>query len=189
MQKRTVLALIVGALLVFSAVNATAQVRLDVDVPWIITAGLNLSDVTGSASDSFDLSSFHLILPYIDLAYQFGNGIITGGVGIRAYTLLVEFMGWPMGYVELNLKPIVARVELGGFMFFLLGIYTDLYVDEYTLKVMIPDISVSFAFTDWFRLGVGTTLVAPLGNLNNFGWMLYIDARFAFLFGGKKQAN
>jgi hypothetical protein len=188
MSKLKILVLALALIMAFGAVNAGAQVRLDVDIPWLIAAGVTLEGPTGDPElASINLAEYHIPLPYLEIAYQFGDGFLTGGIGLRAYTLIVEFMGWPMGYVELNLAPVVLRAELGGGAFFLFGIINQLYCTEYTLQVMIPDISASFAFTDWFRAGAGITMVAPIGNLDNFGWIFYIDARFAFLFRDKEK--
>ncbi len=187
-MRKKILVVLVAVFLVFGAFNASAQMRLDVDIPWVLTAGANLNMFTGggSGAPSLDLSQFHLILPHVDLAYQFGNGIFTGGVGLRNYTILFEFFSYPMGYVELNFKPLVIRAEMGGFAFLLWGVYNYLFVSADSLKIWLPDVSVAFAFTDWFRLGAGATLIVPFGDFNNFGYILYIDARFNFLFGGKK---
>ena len=187
-MRKKILVAAVAVLLLLGAFNASAQVRLDVDIPWVLTAGANLGLFTGDSSGTptLDLSQFHLILPHIDLAYQFGNGFFTGGVGLRNYTVLIEFFSYPIGYVELNLKPIVIRAELGGFMYILWGFYNHLFLSADSLKIWIPDVSVAFAFTDWFRLGAGATVIVPFGDFNQFGYIFYIDARFAFLFRGKK---
>ncbi len=182
MKKRWILAVALVAFLLVGAFSASAQVRLDVDIPWVITTGLQLEDLTGSPSGNVSFSDYHYPLPYLELAYQFGLDPFALGVGIRTYTLLVEFAGWPMVYAELNLKPIVLRAELGGFAFFLFGFYNDFALNDYTLKVMIPDLQVSWAITDWFRRGAGTLIVAPLGDFNNFGWVFYVNGRFAILF-------
>jgi len=179
MKRKLVLVVLAAAMLLGATGTAVADIRLDFDIPVILAAGLNLSDVTGNTSQSVDLSGSHIPLPYVELAYQFGDGFIRGGVGIRTYTLLVEFMGWPMGYVELELDRLILRAELGGFAFFLLGIYNEFYVNDYTLKVMLPDFQVSYAFAPWFRAGVGAILIVPAGNFDNFGYLLYINARFA----------
>ena len=117
MKRRFVMAVLVAALLLGGVSQAGAQVRLDVDIPILIAAGVNLSDLTGTTSYSLDLSSYHIPLPYLELAYQFGDESLHGGFGLRSYTLLVEFAGWPMGYVELEMDRLVLRAELGGLGF------------------------------------------------------------------------
>ena len=60
--------------------------------------------------------------------------------------------------------------------------YNDFQCNGYTLKTLIPDVQVSYAFAPWFRAGVGVLAIAPLGNTNNFGWLFYINARFVLAF-------
>jgi len=182
MKRQLVLAVVAAALLLGATSQARAEVRLDFDIPVIIAAGLNVSDLTGSSTVSWDLSGLHIPLPYVELAYQFGEGSIRGGVGLRTYTLLVEFMGWPIGYAEIEFDRLILRAELGGFAFFFLGVVNQIYADGYTLKVVLPDVQLSYAIAPWFRVGVGAITLAPLGNFNNFGWMFYINGRFALTF-------
>jgi hypothetical protein len=182
MKRHLVFACAAMVLLAGAARQANAEIRLDFDIPVILAAGVNVSDLTGSSSYSFDLSGAHVPLPYVELAYQFGDGAIRGGLGIRTYTLLVEFAGWPMGYVEAELDRLILRAELGGFAFFLFGVYNDFQLNSYTLQTMIPDFQLSYAFAPWFRAGAGVLAVAPLGNFNNFGWLFYINGRFALTF-------
>jgi len=179
MKRKFVLVVLAAALLLGATGTAVADIRLDFDIPVLLMAGVNLSDVTGSTAQSFDLSGLHIPLPYVEIAYQFGDGFLRGGVGLRSYTLLVEFVGWPIGYVEAELDRLILRAELGGFAFFLLGIYNDFYINDYTLKVLLPDFQISYAFAPWFRAGVGALLIVPAGNINNFGYVIYVNGRFA----------
>ena len=182
MKKKLVLVVLVAALFLGVTGTAMAEIRLDFDIPWLLAVGVNTSDVTGSTTNSVDLSSYHFPLPYVELAYQFGeeNAFIRGGLGLRSYTILIEFIGWPMAYVEVEpLERLVLRAELGGFAFFLLGAYNQLYFDNYTVQVFLPDFQASFALAPWFRLGAGVLLIVPSGNLANFGYVTYVNARFA----------
>jgi hypothetical protein len=182
MKRHLVLAVMAASLLLGAAPGARAQVRLDFDIPIILAAGVNISDLTGTTSYSYDLSGLHIPLPYIELAYQFGDAPLRGGVGLRTYTLLVEFLGWPMGYVEFEIDNFILRAELGGFAFFLLGVYNDFQLNSYTVKTYLPDFQVSYAFAPWFRAGSGVLILAPLGNSGNFGWLFYINGRFTLTF-------
>lgn len=182
MKRKIVVAVLAAVLLMGTVGTAAAEIRLDFDIPWLLMVGLNTSDITGSTSNSVDLSSFHFPLPYVELAYQFGGEkeFLRGGFGIRTYTLLIQFAGWPMGYVEVEpLDRLVLRAELGGFAFFLFGAYNYLYIDSYTLRVLLPDFQASFAIAPWFRIGAGVLLIVPAADFNNFGYVTYINARFA----------
>jgi hypothetical protein len=183
MKRRHILGVLAAVLLLGGAWQAAAQVRLDFDIPVILGARLNVSDLTGTSTVDLDLSNLHIPLPYLELAYQFGDGWLRGGVGVRSYTVLVEFVGWPMGYLELEpIDRLVLRAELGGFAFFFLGVQNNFFVNDYTLKTLIPDFQVSYAIAPWFRIGGGVIGIAPLGNFGNSGWLFYINARFVLLF-------
>jgi hypothetical protein len=184
MKKSRILVIALTVFLLVSAMNAGAQLRFDADIPWLLVVGANLQDLTGEpTSASVSLDKYTFPLPYLELAYQLTLDPLAIGIGLRTYTLVVAFAGWPMAYAELNLKPIVLRAEIGGFAFFTLGLIgNNLFVNDYTLRVLVPDLQASFEFTDWFRAGVGVTMIAPLGNFNNFGWAFYVNARFAILF-------
>lgn len=178
MKRRLVLVVCVAALLLGAVSPVGAEVRLDFDIPIILAAGLNISNLTGSSSYSYDLSGLHIPLPYVELAYQFGDAPLRGGFGLRSYTLLVEFLGWPMGFVELQFDQLVLRAELGGLAFFLLGVYNDFTVNSH----LLPDIQVSYAIAPWFRIGAGVLALATFGNLDTFGWLFYVNARFVLAF-------
>jgi hypothetical protein len=115
MKRKLILVVLVFSLLLGATGTALADVRLDFDVPWLLAAGLNLENITGSSSSvKVDLTNLHIPLPYVMLAYQFGDSFIRGGIGIRTYTVVIEFFGWPMAYVEASFDKLVLRAELGG---------------------------------------------------------------------------
>jgi len=183
MKRRLVLAVLAAALLLGAVSQAGAEVRLDFDIPIILAARLNVSDLTGTSTIDLDLSNLHIPLPYLELSYQFGDGWLRGGVGVRSYTVIVEFVGWPAGYLELEpIDRLVLRAELGGFAFFFLGVANNLIINDYTLKTLIPDFQVSYAIAPWFRVGGGVIGIAPLGNFDHSGWLFYINARFVLVF-------
>ncbi len=178
MKRKLVLVVLVAALLLGFTVTASADVRLDFDVPVILSAGLNVETLTGNSSVKLDLSSLHIPLPYVMLAYQFGDAFLHGGVGIRTYTVLVEFFGWPIGYVEVELDRLIARAELGGLGFFALGVANSFF----TKDLLVSDFQLSYAFFPWLRAGAGILFAPQLSNFGNNGWMFYINARFTFDF-------
>jgi hypothetical protein len=126
--------------------------------------------------------SYHFIIPDFELAWQFGGTPLRGGVGLRAYSLLIETFGFPQAYLEFELDPIVLRASLGGGAFFFLGLYSDFIINSDTLQVLIPDISASWKITDWFQLGAGFLAVAPANQIKNFFYLGYVNARFVLTF-------
>ena len=181
MKRKLVLVVLVAALLLGSTVTAGADVRLDVDVPWLLAAGLNLQNVTGSSGGvSVNLSNLHIPLPYFMLAYQSGDSFLRAGVGIRTYTVLVEFFGWPMGYVEVSFDKLVLRAEVGGLALFALGAFgNDLFVNHVPV---ISDFQIGYQILPWLRLGAGVLVGAPVTNLSSNVWAAYVNARFTFDF-------
>jgi hypothetical protein len=41
---------------------------------------------------------------------------------------------------------------------------------------------VSYEITPWFRLGVGVLAETPIGNMDNFGYLFYVNGRFVLSF-------
>ena len=185
MKNKGLVVLVAVVLLAVGAVGASAQFRMDINLPWLLLGGINASALPGGAdlsSGSVNISDYHFILPDVELSWQFGGSPLRGGVGIRAYSLLIESFGFPMAYIELDLNPFVLNASLGGGAFFFLGIYNQVFLDGTTIKILIPDISAAWKITDWLRLGVGVLAVAPMGDLQNFFWLGYVNARFVLVF-------
>jgi hypothetical protein len=178
MKRNLVLLVLVAALVMGVAGAATADVRLDFDIPVLLSAGLNVSAVTGNSSLNFDLSNLHIPLPFVSVAYQFGDSFLRGGVGVRSLIALVEFFGWPMGYVEVELDKLIFRAEVGGLGFFAVGVGNTFFTQD----LLISDFQLNYAFLPWLRAGAGILYGAPLSNFSNNLWMFYINVRFTFDF-------
>ncbi len=179
MKRKLVLVVLVVSLFLGATITASADVRLDFDVPWILAAGLDLQNFMGSSSSvNVDLTNLHIPLPYVMLAYQFGDSFIRGGIGIRTYTVLVEFFGWPIAYVAASFDKLILRAELGGFAFFAFGYANGLN----TIDAVISDFQVGYELFPWLRLGAGVLAGAPFSALNNRIWAFYVNARFTFDF-------
>jgi hypothetical protein len=186
MKKKVLLAVMVVALLLGVALGSSAQVRLDIDLNWPIVGGIALDPaVFGSSGGNLDLSQYHLLLPDLRLYYQFGDGVLRGGLGLRIYTVIIESLLFPEAYLEVNLKPFVIGVSAGGFLFGVIGLYSNLG----TAGLLLPDINAYWAIADWFRIGAGALLFVPTSFGSSFGYIGYIGARFVFVFnqGGKSE--
>jgi hypothetical protein len=123
-----------------------AQLRVDAGIAVPIGIGVVLDGTSlemSSAVGDF-LSSTFLPLPEAALHYQFDLGHLKLGVGVRAFTLILETMLWPNAFVEYDFGPIVAEAQVGGGAFMLLGLVSDFQTGE----VFFPDLSV------WAKLGV-----------------------------------
>ncbi len=184
MKKKGLIVLVAVLLLCVGAAGASAGVRMDFNIPWLLLGGININALPGGGlgSSSADISNYHFILPDFELSYQFGEAPLRGGVGIRAYSLLIETFGFPNAYIEFELNPIVLRASLGGGAFFFLGFYSDFFLDSITVRILIPDVSAAWMITDWLQLGAGVLAVAPTNQLQNFFYLGYVNARFVLSF-------
>jgi hypothetical protein len=180
MRKRSVVVLLAVVLLLGGALTASAQLRLDGNISWPFLLGIELADYGGTSSTG--IADYAFLFPDVQLSYQFGGDVLKGGVGLRAFTLIIESFGWPIAYLEADLNPIVLRAEMGGGWFFAFGLASA----STTARVVVGDFSAAWKLADWFRLGAGALLVAPFDAMDNFGYAVYVNGRFTALFGGKK---
>ena len=178
MRKRRGIVLVAVVMLCVSALGASAQLRLDGNLSWPFYLGINLPGLTTGVQGSTAISSYAFIFPELQLSWQFGSGALRGGVGLRAFTLILESFGWPDAWLELELKPFVLRADLGGGWFYAFGLANSSALG----KVVIPQLDVSWKLADWFRLGVGALFIAPFDSPGNFGVAVYVGGRFIALF-------
>ncbi len=187
-MKRTVIVLVAAIVLLGTAVSAPAELRLDLDVNIPIYFGYS---VGGYASGAWN--QYFIPFPDARLAWQFGNGLIDGGVGVRMFTFIIENILYPEGFVELNLDAFTFSLNVGGFAFLEFGLLSsalsNLGINTFSgfHSVLLPDINAAWRVNDWFRLGAGMFMIAPFGNdlggvLDNFVYSFYINARFVIRF-------
>jgi len=178
MKKTPFMCFLAVLLIVVATMNAGAQLRLEGNLSWPITIGVNSSNTLFSGSN-VDLSQYHFLLPDFRIYYQFGEEFLHGGIGARAYTALFESFIYPEAFVEVDLSPIVLEAALGGFVVDFFGIYNNLT----TASLLIPDLNAAWQVAPWLRLGGGVLLFIPVGSnwSQNFVYMAYIGARFIFV--------
>jgi len=180
-KKKILIAAAATVILFTAALTASAQVRLDIDLNWPVIGGIQLDPtIFGTSGSSIDLSQYHLLLPDLRLYYQFGEGFLQAGIGIRAYTLIIESLVFPEAFIEMNLKPFVISASVGGYLFGVIGIANT----GSTADLILPDVSAYWAINNWFRIGGGVLMFAPLDAswTQNFGYVGYFGAKFSFLF-------
>jgi hypothetical protein len=138
-------------------------------------------------------NSYFIPFPELQLAYQFGEGALHAGVGVRTFTFIIENIMYPAAFVELALDPFVLSANVGGFAFLQFGLLTTMLAQNgiTTLSgfhnVILPDFSVGYKVNDWFRLSAGVFMFAPfnseLGNvLGGFLFAGYLQAKFLVIF-------
>jgi len=173
------MAVFVALLILLSALSAGAQVRLEGNLAWPLVVGINSSS-TLFGGTSVDLSKYYFLVPDFRVYYQFGDGLLDGGIGLRLPTLFVVSAIYPEAFVELNLKPLVLEATLGGLLFGYFGLGVAGVSAE---SMVLSDLNASFALTPWFRLGGGVYLIMPANSTfsQNFVYVGYLSARFIFL--------
>jgi len=178
MKRRFVVVVAVVVLFCAGAISASAQFRLDVDVAVPVYAGIQFGDL--GVSGGANLTKYLFLLPMLEATYQFGEGPVRFGVGAKAMTFLVESVLWPNAFIELDVDPVVIRGDFGGGLFLAFGLLNQVLNNSVTW--VVPQIDVGFKLSDWFRLSGGAIALAPFNNMNNFGFLLYVNARFTALF-------
>jgi hypothetical protein len=178
MKRRLFIVLVIVVLLCVGAVGASAQFRLDADVTLPVYLGINFDQL--GLSGSTNLSQYIILLPMVEATYQFGEGPVRFGAGVKAVTFIVESLLWPNAFLEVDLNRIVIRGDLGGGLFLAFGLSNQQLRNSWTW--VIPQIDVGVKLTDRFRLSGGAVALAPFNDMRNFGFLLYVNARFTVLF-------
>ena len=156
MKKKALIALVVFLLLCASALNLGAQLRLDMNINVPLYFGAYAS---GYQSGGFN--SYFIPFPEAQLAYQFGEGTIHGGVGVRTFTFIIENIMFPTAFVEFALDPFVLSANVGGFAFLEFGLISSVLAQNNVAtlsgfhSVVLPDFNVAYKVNDWFRLSAG----------------------------------
>jgi hypothetical protein len=173
------MAVFVALLILLSALSAGAQVRLEGNLAWPLTIGINSSS-TLFGGTSVNLSQYYFLVPDFRVYYQFGDGLLDGGIGLRVPTLFLVSAIYPEAIVELNLKPLVLEGTLGGLLFGYFGLGVSGLTAE---SLALSDLNASFELAPWLRLGGGVYLIMPANSTfsQNFLYIGYLSARFIFL--------
>jgi hypothetical protein len=168
--------LIVVAVLLVLSLPAFAGFRLDIgiDVPF----GLGVS---GGANDFGNVigNIGFIPIPELGIAYLWNLGPVDLGVGLRAYTVILESIAWPNAIVELKLDPVVIEAQVGGGLFAAFGLVGNSVAWG---QVLIPDLSAWFKLgkTGAFRLGGGIMGIYAPGALGNYmPWLVYLGGKVA----------
>ena len=189
MKKRLAIVLVVLAVMLAGAVNASAQLRLDIDINDPIYFGYT---DTGTPKGLWNPYPY-IPIPDAKLMYQFSLGPVNLGAGVRVFSLIIENFLYPELYAELDLKPFVLGLSVGGFAFLEFGLLSSLLTAEGInnlngfYSVILPDLSVAYKVNDVFRIGGGLFMIAPFTNslggvLANNVFAGYIKATFVIMF-------
>lgn len=179
MRKKTLVAIVLGVIL---AGHAFGEWRIDVgaDIPWGI--GTVVSGYGDTSQGGVNvLQNFVFIVPEANMLYQFPVGPVNLGVGVRAFSLVLETIAWPNAFAEVNVGPVAIDFNIGGGAFLFFGLYTNLT----TSAVIIPDLSAYFKLGKIFRIGLGGMLFynpQTVGNIGYVPYTIYLSGKFSFKF-------
>jgi hypothetical protein len=136
--------LVVIIILVLLAAPAFAQWRIDVGAIVPRGVGLSIGGSTETSISGVDMEAWPFIpLPEAGLYYTGAFGPVSLGIGVRAFTLIVETILWPNAFAELTLGPVALQAQFGGGFFAMFGLVSASEFGE----VFIPDLSA------WFKIG------------------------------------
>ena len=180
MRRGKAVAALAAFIIVLSTSSAYAQLRLEGNLAWPLVLGVPSSNTLFGGESSIDISKYQFLIPDFRIYYQFGEGMVDGGIGLRVPTLLIVSAFYPEAFVELNLKPLVLEGTLGGLLFGFFGFGVTGFAAE---PLLTSDINASFELAPWFRLGGGVYFFVPADSTfsQNFVYVGYISARFVFL--------
>ena len=172
-MKGKIIVLIVA--LVLLSMPAFAQLRLDIGVD--VPRGLGVSSGANDTASAFGNWPF-FPMPDAGLYYQWEVSSFNIGVGARGFSVLIETALWPNAFVEWNIGPVALEFQVGGGLFALLGVYSDLTAGA----VFIPDLSAWFKIgkTGAFRLGGGLVgFYAPNALGSTMPFLFYLGGKVA----------
>jgi hypothetical protein len=181
MKRKWIIAVAVVAMLVGGAAVASAQFRMDIDVPWWIRLDLSPAleaelTATGGVFEGVDISQFAVVVPNIQAYFTFGGPMLTVGVGARLYTLLLINFLYPSIMGEVRLGDFDVNLNVGGLAGVLLGIGP--IFETATGGWATFDLSAGYRITNWFRVGAGVFGGFLTDYPEYFPYVIYASAKF-----------
>ncbi len=178
MKRKWIIAVTVVAMLIGGATIASAQFRMDIDIPWYIYVGLSdaLEADLGAEFDVVDISQFAVVIPNIQMYYMFGGSMLKIGVGARIYTILIMNFLYPSVVGEVRLGNFDVNLNVGGLFGVLLGLGPTFETTKGPWAT--ADLSVGYRLTNWFRLGVGAFAIMQTDYPGEFPYAVYVSGKF-----------
>ncbi|AEJ18815.1 hypothetical protein [Gracilinema caldarium] len=155
-----------------------SQVRFDMGIDVPLGLGALSDNEVFTDSEVNDFFKEHILpFPELGLYYQFGDGSLRGGLGVRAFTFILVTVYWPNAFIEADLGNFTTAFQVGGGFFGIFGIVND----SDTGNVFIPDISLWYRFGKAFRLG-GGVIGMMMPESDTMGFAYYVGFKFRNLF-------
>jgi hypothetical protein len=178
MKRKWIIAVAVVAMLVGGAAVASAQFRLDIDIPWWIYVGLS-NGLEADLDTEFgvtDIAKYAIVVPNLQAYWMFGGTMLKIGVGARLYTVLVANFIYPSIVGEVRLGNFDVNLNVGG----LAGLFVAWggIFEGVTGPWATFDLSAGYRLTNWFRVGVGAFGIVQTEYPGEFPYVLYVSAKF-----------
>jgi hypothetical protein len=178
MKRNWIIAVAVVAMLIGGAAVASAQFRMDIDIPWWIYLGLSdqLQADLGTSTGLADITKYAIIVPDIQAYYMFGGSLLKIGVGARLYSMILINFLYPSVVAEVRLGNFDVNFNMGG----LAGLFVAWGAGFTTVTGpwVTMDLSAGYRLTNWFRIGAGAFAVAHKDFLGEFPYALYVSGKF-----------
>jgi hypothetical protein len=190
MKRKWIIAVAVVAMLVGGAAVASAQFRMDIDVPWYLYVGLS-PDLEADLDTEFgttDISKFAVVIPNIQMYYMFGGNLLQIGVGARIYTVLIMNFLYPSIVGEVHLGRFDINLNIGGLVGVLFGLGPTFETTP-SAGWFTADLSAGYRLTDWFRVGVGAFAIGLTDYPTEVPYAVYVSGKFIVNPGKKNKSE
>ncbi|MFP4112986.1 MAG: hypothetical protein ACOC2Y_00055 [Spirochaetota bacterium] len=176
-MRRVAIVLVVLAVIA-GAGFADGRADLGVNIPWQL--GATLDESVGETEDPTlnVLSELAFLLPEAMISYEAPVGPVNLGVGVRAFTFLIESIAYPAAYAEIDVGPAVVNLNVGGGAFLLFGVFNHFE----TASLVIPDLSAHLKLGEALRVGIGTASFLGGGDQDVVPWVIYLSGKFIVRF-------
>ncbi|HAE21156.1 MAG TPA: hypothetical protein DCG47_02375 [Spirochaetaceae bacterium] len=167
------IAILVALVLLVAVPAAFSQFRVDIGFNAPISIGFSGFDIDG---ESVDVPSF-IPLPFAQLSYGFDLGPVNLGIGLKAYTLIIESLAWPTLFVELDVDPVIITASVGGGLFIYFGAIGNGTLDTH---MFIPDLAAHLKLGRVARFGLGVMTFVASEEQELFPYIFYGSLQFSF---------
>jgi hypothetical protein len=167
------IAILLALVLLVAVPAAFSQFRVDIGFNAPISVGFRGLDVDGEA---VDVPSF-IPLPFAQLSYGLDLGPINLGFGLKAYTLIIESLAWPILYAELDVDPVIITASVGGGLFIYFGAIGNGTLDTH---MFIPDVAAHLKLGRVARVGLGAMTFIGAEGQDVFPYIFYGSLQFSF---------